>query len=105
MDGWSVYEFDQSRSKKALMKFAEGGYKEQNAIPFYASPMGPIGLMQGALISAGSIMMDAFHWLQNSLGLSPLFAGMFMFGGIFMGCFFFIVFLALAFTGSKAKAD
>jgi len=105
VDGWNVYEFDQGRSKKALMKFAEGGYKEQDVIPFYTSPMGPIGLMQGALISAGSTMMDSFQWLQNSLGLSPLFAGMFMFGGIFMGCFFVIVFLALAFTGSKAKAD
>jgi len=98
IDGYHVYSFEESRSKKNLMKFAEGGYKQQEALPFYSSPMGPMGLLQGAMITAGIALVDIFAWSQNTFGLSPLMTGGILFGSAFLGCFFLIVFLAIVVT-------
>lgn len=104
VDGFSAYEFDQPRMRKMLMAFAEGGYKEKDPIPFYSSPMGPMGLLQGLLIFCGLLLHDLFQWTQSTFGLSPLLVGMILFGSIFLGCFFFIVFLALIIP-PKVKRD
>lgn len=95
IDGWSVYRFEEARSKKRLMEFVEGGYKKTTSIPFYSSPMGPLGQFQGGLLSFGHVAVDLFEWAQLSFGLSPLFVGMIFFGSMFMGCFFLIVMMAL----------
>jgi thiol-disulfide isomerase/thioredoxin len=95
IDGWSVYMFEEPRSKKRLMAFAEGGYKKTTSIPFYSSPMGPLGQFQGGLMSFGHVSMDLFEWAQITFGLSPLIVGMIFFGSMFMGCFFLIVMMAL----------
>jgi protein disulfide-isomerase-like protein len=92
--GWSVYSFEGQRTKQNLIKFADGGYKQMSSIPFYASPFGPIGLFQGGLISSGIFLSDLFLWLQDSLGLSQLIAGMVLFGSMFMGIFVIIVLMA-----------
>jgi len=96
VDGFSVYQFDQPRLRNLLMEFVEGGYKETDPIPFYSSPMGPMGLMQGLLIMSGLLIQDLFLWTQSTFGLSPLLVGMLLFGSVFLSCFFLIVFLALA---------
>jgi thiol-disulfide isomerase/thioredoxin len=96
VDGFSVYQFDQPRMRNMLMAFAEGGYKKTAPIPFYSSPMGPMGLAQGLLIFCGLLMHDLFQWTQSAFGLSPLLVCMMLFGSIFLGCFFCIVILALA---------
>lgn len=104
VDGWSVYKFEAPRSKQQLMKFVEGDYKKQAPLPFFKSPMGPIGLAQGTLLALGYRLADVFEWLQSTAGLSPLFAGMAMFGSLFIGLFFCIVFLAIVIT-PKVKSD
>lgn len=104
VDGFSVYQYEQPRMRKMLMAFAEGGYRETDAIPFYASPMGPMGLLQGLLIFCGLLLHDIFQWTQSTFGLSPLLVGMMLFGSIFLGCFFSIVFLALVIP-PKVKRD
>lgn len=105
VDGWSVYHFQQPRLKKFLMSFVEGGYKQTASIPFHTSPMGPLGLMQGMLMSTGHTLSDFFVWTQRTFGLSPLFVGMLIFGSMFLGCFFFIVFLALVIPPRQHKLD
>lgn len=104
VDGWSVYEFEESRSKQTLMKFVEGGYKNGTPMPFYLSPLGPIGLIQGFVINTGLMVMDIYEWLQVSLRLSPILAGSAMFISIFMGSLFLIVVLAVC-VPAKAKRD
>jgi thiol-disulfide isomerase/thioredoxin len=104
VDGFSVYEFDQPRSKSTLMAFAEGGYKKTSPIPWYKSPCGPLGLAQGMILWAGYTMADIFYWLQNKFGLSTVFAGMVMFGSLFIGTFITLVAMAIIFT-PKAKID
>ena len=105
VDGLSVYEFtSNTRTKRELMKFAEGKYKQSDPIPFYASPMGPMGLMQGALISMGVALADLFEWTEEKYGLSPMATGGILFGSLFMSTFFAIVFLAVIVT-PKIKSD
>lgn len=95
IDGWSVYKFEDTRSKQNLMAFAEGGYKKQDPLPFYQSPMGPVGIAQAVLMFAGIRLGDVFEGVQNKLGLSPVMAGIAIFGSVFYGCFFMIVALAV----------
>mmetsp|Transcript_1834 Transcript_1834/g.2579 ORF Transcript_1834/g.2579 Transcript_1834/m.2579 type:complete len:239 (+) Transcript_1834:123-839(+) len=108
IDGWSVYSFEQQgRSKATMVTFVQGGYKEDGApppLPFYLSPLGPVGLAQGTLIQSGFALSDMFLWLQDSFGLSPIFAGMVLFGSGFVGCFIMIVTLAIALT-PREKQD
>jgi thiol-disulfide isomerase/thioredoxin len=104
VEGWTVYAFESSRSKHNLIRFAEQGYKSTSPIPFYSSPMGPLGLAQGALMAAGMTVADQFERLQSSFGLSPLFAGAVLFGVTFMGCFCLLVFLVVVVT-PKSKID
>lgn len=104
IDGYQVYSFEEDRNKKTLMAFAEGGYKKVDPIPFYSSPMGPLGLLQGALITAGMIMADIFAWSQQTLGFSPLVTAGILFVSFFLGCFVVIVLLAIIAT-PKMKQD
>lgn len=103
VDGWSVYHFQQPRLKNVLKSFAEGGYKQSGSIPFYTSPMGPLGLTQGLLMSAGHNLSDFFQWSQRTFGLSPRIVGMVLFGSMFLGCFFVIVFLAVVIPPRKKR--
>lgn len=95
IDGYKVYSFDQLRSKQNMMQFADGGFKKTDPIPFYSSPMGPIGILQGLLITLGVNAADLFAWSQTRFGVSPLFAGSILFGSVFLGIFVVIVFLAI----------
>jgi thiol-disulfide isomerase/thioredoxin len=104
VDGWSVYIFDDARNKKKLMEFAEGGFRKQDPIPIYSSPMGPVGVAQGLLISSGIVAGDFFEGVQKRFGLSPVMAGVAMFGAVFYGCFFAIVALSLL-VRPKRKRD
>jgi thiol-disulfide isomerase/thioredoxin len=105
VDGWSVYIFDDARNKHKLMEFAEGGYRKQDPIPIYSSPMGPIGLAQGLFISSGIVAGDFFMGVQKKIGLSPVMAGVAIFGAVFYGCFFAIVALSLLVSPMKRKRD
>jgi thiol-disulfide isomerase/thioredoxin len=105
VDGWSVYIFDDARNKHKLMEFAEGGFRKQDPIPIYSSPMGPIGVAQGLFISCGIVAGDFFMGVQKKFGLSPVMAGVAMFGAVFYGCFFAIVALSLLVSPMKRKRD
>jgi len=88
VSGWDAYEFDGVRTEANLITFARGGYKKQDPIPFLMSPMGPMGVLQGALIHVGIKFMDFFATLQEAYGISPVLAGMALcmlavFGGMF----------------------
>jgi hypothetical protein len=89
---------------KKMMAFVEGGYRKQAPIPFYSSPMGPVGVAQGLAISSGIILADFFEGVQHKFGLSPVLVGVAMFGVVFYGCFFTIVALALL-VKPKRKRD
>mmetsp|Transcript_16535 Transcript_16535/g.18244 ORF Transcript_16535/g.18244 Transcript_16535/m.18244 type:complete len:235 (+) Transcript_16535:103-807(+) len=75
VSGWDVYEFEDSRTTANLINFARTGHKKNKPIPFLNSPMGPMGLLQGTLIFAGTRAMGILEYLQESYGISPLISG------------------------------
>jgi thiol-disulfide isomerase/thioredoxin len=95
VSGWSVYEFQEHRTKQHIMDFVETGHKRAEVISMFNSPMGPMGLLQGILISSGHAVSDVFFWAQKAFGLSQMMVGMLLFGACFFGMFIFIVFLAV----------
>lgn len=98
INGYSVYKYEGTRAKKDLIDFVEGQYRKRSAIPFFSSPMGPLGLCQGAFLHVAYGTFRTIDWLQNDMGLSPFFALMLLFGGAFVGTFITIVFATIAFT-------
>ena len=103
VDGYTVYEYDGSRSKQNLVDFAEGGYRKTSSIPFLSSPMGPFGLCQGAFLAVAYGTFHTIEWLQSEVGLSPFFAIMFLFGSVFFGIFIAIVVAAVALTPKEKQ--
>jgi hypothetical protein len=104
LDGYSVYEFEKKRTEPNLLDFARGGYKLQESIPFWISPMGPMGQLQQFLIHLGIYIMDAFQGIQSRYGISPILAGMILCAlGIF-GAMISIILLTIINT-PRAKAD
>jgi thiol-disulfide isomerase/thioredoxin len=104
LDGYSVYEFEKKRTEANVMDFARGGYKRQESIPFWISPMGPMGQLQQFLIHLGIYIMDAFQGIQSRYGMSPILTGMILCGlGIF-GAMISIILLTIINT-PRAKTD
>lgn len=73
--GWDVYELDGAYSVTSLIEAAKGGYEKKKPISFMNSPMGPLGLLQGALIFGGSRAMEFLEHLNETYNISPMFAG------------------------------
>lgn len=96
--GSSVYEFEGSRSKSNLIKFASKGYTDIEAIPFYASPMGPLGRLQGLLIWAGFSVINVFNLIQEKSGLPPILLGCLLCAGAVFGGMFLMIFLVVVLT-------
>jgi hypothetical protein len=92
IDGWSVYEFDGSRNKSNLIQWAKGGYKtKQEPMPFFSSPFGPMGLLQGWLMQAGAHVMTMYDYWINERGFSPIVLVIaLVLGGITCSIFFMI---------------
>lgn len=102
--GFTVYKYEGARNYNKIIAFVEGGYKEETPISFLSSPMGPVGLTQGMFLATGYQAFDTLEWLQKTLGISALFAGMILFGSCFIGIFISIVVIAVALT-PKDKRD
>lgn len=103
IDGYTVYKYEKSRNEDQLKAFAEGGYRKKSAIPFFASPMGPLGLCQGAFLHVAYGTFHIIDWLQSNMGLSPFLALMLLFGGAFVGTFVAIVVATIAFTPKEKQ--
>jgi hypothetical protein len=104
IDGWSVYEYDGSRSVPKLMEWAKGGYLKYDSLPWLTSPMGPMGLLQGAFMRAGTRAMRVYEYMTVDKGMSPVMClCLLCFGGVMVSVFSMIV-LTIVLT-SKPKED
>ena len=62
--------------------------------------MGPLGMLQAALIYGGAKLMDLFAWLKTAYGISPIFAGIFLCGTCVFGGLVSIVLFTILTTPS-----
>lgn len=103
IDGWNVYEYEGSRSVQKLVDFTSN-YKEGQPLPFITSPMGPIGFLQGIMMQAGGMVLDAFDWLTVTKGLGPTVAvAVFCGAGLVLGMVGMIILTIL--VTPKMKED
>lgn len=102
VDGFSVYQFTQPRTKQTVIDFTRN-YKQSSALPILVSPMGPLGLLQGGLVSSGLILSDILESGQ-SRGWSPVIVGAALFGSLFLTLFLVIVCLAVSIP-ARPKQD
>lgn len=108
VDGWSVYEFEAKRSKANLMKYTDSYKSMGRQVPYYTSPMGPVGMVQGTVIATGYVVADLLFSMQTRLGVSPVISAMLLFGTFFIGLFVSIVAMAIfipSSSGTRAKRD
>ena len=88
VDGWDVYEFTNSRSKKALIEFARTNGSNSEPRSFFSSPFGHRAIM----MNTGVRILDLYEWMVSSLGLGKTFAAVLLASvGIFVGVVMVIV--------------
>mmetsp|Transcript_10368 Transcript_10368/g.14632 ORF Transcript_10368/g.14632 Transcript_10368/m.14632 type:complete len:223 (-) Transcript_10368:341-1009(-) len=104
IDGLSVYEYEGTRSKDELVKYATAGYKKEEPISFLMSPMGPMGQLQALLMLVGNGGSALFVWAQEITGFSPVVTGIIVAGGVLSSFLFGLIVVVIIVT-SKEKED
>jgi hypothetical protein len=70
------------------------------------SPMGPLGLLQGAFVYCGAKLSDVFGWLNTAYGISPILASMALCGvAIFGGLVSIVLFTILTTPSDYSSHD
>jgi hypothetical protein len=87
--GGSTYLFDGSTTFGAVVEFAQSGYKDAEPLPYWASPLGPIGSFKGLLTRIGVGLVNIQPFLMKELGISQFLSY------ILTACFFGGVLLSL----------
>eukprot|EP00565_Helicotheca_tamesis_P001204 CAMPEP_0185727142 /NCGR_PEP_ID=MMETSP1171-20130828/2910_1 /TAXON_ID=374046 /ORGANISM="Helicotheca tamensis, Strain CCMP826" /LENGTH=198 /DNA_ID=CAMNT_0028395647 /DNA_START=89 /DNA_END=685 /DNA_ORIENTATION=+ len=103
IDGWTVRQFNGSRSLEGLVKFATETYEDEEPMPFLHSPFGPIGQLRALLMYIGTKVMDCYDWLIAKGMSSVLAAAVISCLGITVGIISIIVIGIL--TLPKVKED
>lgn len=82
-----IWKYSGPSTLDGILKFVKEGYKSAEPMPFWSSPIGPIGLSKGFLITLGARLMSLLPFLSQRLGV-PEWAGFVIvavgFGGIIM---------------------
>ena len=65
-----VYQYPGPRSVEDIVAFAHGKYKESEPIPFWSSPLGPVGYSKGLLTRAGIALVNVQPYIMRTLGVS-----------------------------------
>lgn len=104
LDGWDVYEFNQARSKKAMIEFATNKGKGKESVSFFMGPFGPFGQLRALMMNTGTTTLDVYDHIVENYFLSPTLVAVLMAGvGVFFGTIFVII--VGLFMLPKPKAD
>jgi hypothetical protein len=71
----TVWKYEGPLYGESVVNFATVGYKKQKSIPWYSSPMGPMGMSKGTLIHIGISLTKLLPSLTAYFGL-PEWIGM-----------------------------
>ncbi|GMH92024.1 hypothetical protein TrVE_jg2769 [Triparma verrucosa] len=84
-DGQTVYKYKGSRTAEALVGYVQDGYKSDEALSFWSGPFGIVGQCKWFLLWLGSFMFTLHEYLDKTLGMGPVPAGIFcVVGGMFV---------------------
>mmetsp|Transcript_20268 Transcript_20268/g.44076 ORF Transcript_20268/g.44076 Transcript_20268/m.44076 type:complete len:246 (+) Transcript_20268:223-960(+) len=104
VDGWTVREFEGSRTPEGLVQFALTDYEKTEPVPFLFGPFGPMGQLRSFLMRTGTWAVGLYENLTLERGMKPLMAmAVLCVGGLVLGLVSIIV-VGLLFL-PKAKQD
>lgn len=104
VDGWTVREFQGTRSQEGLIQFALEDYEKTEPLPFLFGPFGPMGQLRSFLMRSGTWAVGLYDNLTEERGMKPLMAmSILCVGGLSVGLVSIII-LGLLFL-PKAKMD
>lgn len=69
-----VYQYEGPLSTSSVISFVKNTYKKSEPLPYWHSPMGPIGIFKATIIQFGVSLMDLQPYLVNQFGVSPFVA-------------------------------
>ena len=99
-----IWKYDGALQAQDVIDWATRGYQTKNSIPLYISPIGPMGVSKGILISLGNSFIKSLPFLTESLGL-PDWAG-FIIIASFIGFLILLVTFVFIYLGVQhAKID
>ena len=82
-----MYQYDGANTVEGVVKFALQNYKNAQPIPYYPSPLGPIGSIKGFLTRIGIGLVNIQPFLMRELGVSQFVSYIltaFFFGGVIL---------------------
>ena len=74
IDGWTVREYEGSRSQENIVKFALEDYESTEPVPFLFGPFGPMGQARSLLMRTGAAVVGLYERLIEEKKMSPLMA-------------------------------
>jgi thiol-disulfide isomerase/thioredoxin len=80
-----VYLYDGANTFEGVVNFATQGYKDTEPIPYFSSPLGPVGSIKGLLTRLGIALVNIQPFLMKELGVSQFVSYVltaFFFGGL-----------------------
>lgn len=99
-----LWKYDGPITVDALINFSQKGFKKEQALPLWSSPIGPIGSLKGLLITIGVNIMQFVPWLSTTLGV-PTWAGFVIAALGFGVCIMSATFIGIFYSVSHAKTD
>lgn len=64
-----IWKYEGQLSAQEIVDWSTKGYKLQNSIPIWSSPMGPMGVSKGILIALGNSLIKGMPFLTEYLGI------------------------------------
>lgn len=68
-----IWKIERTLSPDDLVNYAIAVHREEEPMPYFSSPMGPIGQIKGFLISIGGFFVEVSQYVFKDLGFSPFF--------------------------------
>ncbi len=99
-----MYKYANTVTLDGLVRFSTEEYKKLEPMPFWTSPVGPLGSSKGFLITLGVKMMNFLPHLTNSLGV-PEWVGFLIVASSFGLFTLLTIFCGIFFSVQHAKLD
>lgn len=99
-----IWKYDKQLSSESVIEWSTTGYKEQNPIPLYISPIGPMGVSKGILIALGNNFIKSLPFLTEYFGL-PDWVGFIIIASLCGFAILLVTFIFIYLGVQHAKMD
>jgi thiol-disulfide isomerase/thioredoxin len=90
-----IWKYEGALGVESIVQFANKDYLKSDPLPYFFSPIGPLGMSKGILIRIGTFALDLFPAIARFLGLPTWITFLlvvFVCAGSVLGCVFAIIY-------------